>query len=412
MRKLYFLLSCVHSLICDVFRDCGAPRPPLLSSDALTECSRKCDTIHFPENSRLLVSSVDISNTTGLTLLFGANVFINATTNISAYPIAPFFPPMGNTMCYRAVFFGRNVTNLRVIAPPSAVIDGGGEFWQPLRPTLPHQAPKLFELVDSKNVSVVGGTFSNSANWHWHLVFSSDLVFVNVTVLGNRSWGGTDGIDPHSVSNMLIDGAHIDVGDDAIAVTSGVHDITKLLIPTVNVTVRNSFLVSRNFAIGSSVTGNVSEVLVEDSRIGDAEGSAPWAVKIKTHCPLGGAVNNITFRRLLLGKIQPNSYQQPHGGMALSMYMNYGSSSLCSDKTPDPVPTAISNISFIDIFGLSAVWAAKPLNGTSHSNITGLLFRNVSFGSVSAPDPWECVGVAGTRVEGAVSPPLPKNCGL
>ena len=75
-------------------------------------------------------------------------------------------------------------------------------------------------------------------------------------------------------------------------------------------------------------------------------------------------------------------------------------------------PTAITNISFIDIAGLSAVWAASPLNGTAHANVTGLLFRNVSFGPVSAHQPWVCSGVEGTRVEGVVEPPLPKACGL
>ena len=161
--------------VCDVFTDCGARPPPFLSSDALTACARTCRVLSFPENSTLLVSSVDISNTTGLTLLFGAGAIVNATTNISAYPIAPFFPPMGRTTCYRAVFFGRNVTDFQLIASASAVIDGGGAFWQPLRATLPHQAPKLFELVDARNVSVTGGTFSSSANWHIHLVFSTDV---------------------------------------------------------------------------------------------------------------------------------------------------------------------------------------------------------------------------------------------
>ena len=229
-------------------------------------------------------------------------------------------------------------------------------------------------------------------------------------VLGNRSWGGTDGIDPHSCVNVTIQGAHIDVGDDAIAVTSGSRDDNGLLVATRNVTVRNSFLVSRNFAIGSSVAGNVSEVLVEDTRIGEEEGSAPWAVKIKTHCPNGGAVANVTFRRLQLGHIRPNAYQQPHAGYALAIYMDYGSSHLCG---PDPpAPTAISNVSFIDIVGLSAVWAANPFQGTPHANITGLLFKNVSFGPTSAEAPWVCTGVVGTRVEGVVQPPLPQTCGL
>ena len=70
---------------------------------------------------------------------------------------------------------------------------------------------------------------------------------------------------------------------------------------------RNSYLVSRNFAIGSATYSNVSEVLVEDCRIGDDFGSAAWGVKIKNHHPAGGVVSNITFQRLRFGAIKNNS---------------------------------------------------------------------------------------------------------
>ena len=401
--------------VCNAATDCGALPPPSLSSSALSACAASCSTLLFPPHSAFLVSSIDLSNTSGLTLQFGEGATITATPNASLYPIAPFFPPMGNTTCYRAVIFGRNVTNLTLRGPPSAILDGGGAPWQPLRPSLPHQAPKLLELVDVAGLRVEGLTFLNSANWHIHIVFGDDILFSNVTVLGNRSWGGTDGIDPHSCTNMVVEGAHIDVGDDAMAVTSGAHDLTKKLLPSHNITVRNTNMVARNFAIGSGTYANVSEVVVEDCTIGDEHGSAPWAIKIKSHCPYGGVVENVTFQRLKLGHIRPNAYEEPEGGYALAIYANYGSSGLCEEavagEAPSPFsPTLIRNISFVDIVGLSAVWAANPIAGVPHGNpISGLLFRNVSFGPTSASRPWICSNVSGTRAEG-VEPPLPAEC--
>lgn len=406
---------------CDAEIDCGAvPDGRTLSSAALSACVLVCDTITFATNAVFLVSSIDISNTRSLTLDFSDNSGLIATTNISSYPIAPFFPPMGSTSCYRSVIFGRNVSNLLIRGPTTAVIDGQGAMWQPLRPTLPHQAPKMLELVDAINVTVQGLTFLNSANWHIHLVFASNIRMINNTVLGNRSWGGTDGIDPHGSTDVIIEGAHIDVGDDAIAVTSGAHDITGVLYPAKRVHVLNSYLRSRNFAIGSGTFANVSDVVVEDTRIGDDEGSAPWAIKIKTHCPFGGVVSNITFQRLRLGAISPNSYQQPNAGYALAIYENYGGG--CGKDTnitalgPSPFAlTAIHNITFKDIIGTSAVWASNPLEGVElpgGANVTNLHFENVSFGNVSAAQPWICRGVVNTSVVGMVQPPLPTTCGI
>jgi len=405
---------------CDAAAACGAdPTGASLSSDALTACAARCATVVFRANSTFLVSSVDVSHSRGLSLVFEAGARLVATTNASLYPIAPFFPPMGKTLCYRAVLFGRNVSGLTLSGPASAGLDGRGAVWQPRRAGDPVQAPKLLELVDAEDVTVAGLTLRDSANWHVHLVFARRVRMLDNTVLGNRSWGGTDGIDPHSSTDVLIDGALIDVGDDAVAVTSGAHDVTGELLPSARIVVRNSFLRARNFAIGSGTYANVTDVVVEDSTIGDDEGSAPWAIKIKSHCPDGGVVSNVTFQRLRLGAIAPNAYQQPNAGMAIAIYEDYGSSTCGKGAraAPTPARTRIQNITFRDIRGLSAVWAANPIQGivgagANSANVSGLRFENVSFGKVSAREPWVCAGVEGTVVAGAVEPPLPRACGV
>ena len=424
MRVALFLAAFVAltesaaARVCDAVLDCGAVADnKTLSSDALSACAQTCGTIVFPVNSSFLISSIDISNTRNLTLLFEDGAGLYATTNKSAFPIAPFFPPMGNTTCYRANIFGRNISGFRLEGPTTATVDGNGWTWQPDRPTSKIQAPKLLELVDATDVTIQGMSLINSANWHVHVVFCARVLFLNVTVLGAREFGGTDGFDAHSCTDVLVDRALIDVGDDAIAITSGAHDITGALYPTSRVRVVNSYLRARNFAIGSGTYANVTEVVVEDTRIGDDEGSAPWAIKIKSHCPFGGVVSNITFQRLTFGAIKPNSYQQPDGGYAISIYENYGGGcGKSSDgETPSPyAPTDIRNITFKDIVGKSAVWAGNPIQGVlvpGGANVTGLHFENVSFGNVSSRTPWLCDGVVETTAID-VTPPVPSSCGV
>lgn len=399
---------------CDAVRDCGAVADNLTLADgALTACARRCGTIVVAAGAALRVASIDISNTSGLTLELGAGAGLYASGNASDYPLAPFFPPMGKTQCYRAVLFGRNVSRFTLRGPPSAVLDGAGAAFQPGRNTSAIQTPKLFELVDASDVLVQGLTFRNAANWHIHILFGARVTFLNNTVLGPRAWGGTDGIDPSSCTDVLIDGALIDVGDDAIAITAGgVHDLTGALMPTARVTVRNSYLRSRNFAIGSATYSNVSDVLVEDCRIGDDDGSAAWGIKIKSHEPNGGDVSNIMFRNIRMGRIAPNSYEEPDGGMALSIYSNYGGG---RSGGPSPyAPSRTHNVSFVNVTAVAARWAAQPLNGggASGSPLGPLHFDNVDFGNVSEPVPWVCSDVAGTTTHGRVHPPLPASCGL
>ena len=401
--------------VCNVVIDCGAvPDNRTLATDAINACVKSCCatpgcTLYFPPSTAFLITSLDISNTTGLTLMFGANSSLSASTNASLYPISPFYPRMGNTTCYRSVFFGRFVNGLRVLGPSSALVDGNGWSWQPNRSSLPHQAPKLFELLDAVDVEFSGLTWANSANWHFHLQYCTNVTVLNVTVLGSRVFGGTDGIDPSSCTNVLIDGAYIDVGDDGIAITSGVHDLTGALMPSSNITIRNRYIRSRNFAIGSSTSANVSNVCVEDSRIGDDEGSSPWAIKIKTHEPRGGVVSNITFQRLRLGRIAPNAYQQPDGGYAIALYNNYGSPS----GNPLFAPALIDGVLFKDITATSTVWVGHPFAGFQPGAIRNLRFENVTFYDVASSTPFTCVNVTNTTIgKGGIVPTPPSECGL
>ena len=100
-------------------------------------------------------------------------------------------------------------------------------------------------------------TYQNSAFWTLHTLYARRVSFVGVTTLAPRAVGNTDGIDPDSCSDVLIDSCHIDVGDDGISLKSDfrVDPLTGAvtLLPTERVLIRNTTVLSRNIAIGEYI---------------------------------------------------------------------------------------------------------------------------------------------------------------
>lgn len=147
---------------------------------------------------------------------------------------------------------------------------------------------------------------------------------------------------------------------------------------------------------------------MERGRIGDDNGSSPWAVKVKTHTPHGGVVSNITLQGVRLGRIAPNAWQQPHGGTALYVLLEPYNNPAFPPGAPQPAASRFTGISFIDVYALGAV-AAGVFEAAAPLAIEGLTLRNVTFGRVSSRTPWSCARLQGTIAEG-VEPPLPASC--
>eukprot|EP00536_Pseudo-nitzschia_multiseries_P019477 jgi/Psemu1/265222/estExt_Genewise1Plus.C_50770002 len=118
-----------------------------------------------------------------------------------------------------------------------SVIDGVGWKWwckarsmpipqdycgafNPHNETLPPDRfrPKLIEISESTNIVLDRFTARNSPVWFVHLFLTKNVVVTNLTVLAPREVGNTDGLDPDSCENVLIDSCYIDVGDDGVSI--------------------------------------------------------------------------------------------------------------------------------------------------------------------------------------------------
>lgn len=426
--SLFFLASLhgVSGRSCDAVADCGArsdnvtDSAPHLSACAAAggACGEYGSTITFTAGASFMVSSLDFSHTVNLTLSLGAGTSLYGV-GLSRADLIPLQSPLPPTNMpqlpaqWRALLYARNASGFTIEGPSSAIIDGSGASWWAAfaNGSLANQRPKLVELVDSTDVVMRGLTFRNSPFWSLHTLYCSRVSFVGVAVQAPRLIGNTDGIDPDSCSDVLIDSCDVDVGDDGISIKSDFRvdpdTGAAILVPSERILVRNTTVHSRNVAIGSSTYGNITDVLFEGGRIGDdAADSLPWAVKIKTHTPNGGVIRNITFRGVHFGAVGPTA-QQPSGGTAIYVSLTPYNNPTFPPGAPTPASSSFEDITLQDI-DVKSARVAGSLRADAPFLIQRLSVINVSVGG--GPRAWSCARLANTTAR-KVTPPLPSDCG-
>jgi polygalacturonase len=242
------------------------------------------------------------------------------------------------------------------------IIDGAGSYWWHKHQTSTSPdctanrigRPRLVELYNTSRIEVAHIRLQNSGFWTLHPVYSSDIWIHDVTVWAPASSPNTDGIDPDSSQNVLIERCTISCGDDHIAIKSGLDQWGRAVgIASKNITiVGNIHYAGRGISIGSEVSGGVQDVLIKDvSHIGPSE----HGLHIKTAASRGGYVRNVVYQNITMGQIV--------GDALISVTTSYGLASLApSPSPPSPPPTALTdmrNIAYTAIRRGGPILAAK-----------------------------------------------------
>ena len=120
---------------------------------------------------------------------------------------------------------GFNVTNL-TIGGENGTVDGSGRFWYEqgnYGKNESHTRPSLFECVFCRDLVMEDVTFANSSFWTVHPVLSAGLRASRIFII-NPTTGdpllvpNTDGFDPDSTSDVVLEDSYIAVNDDAVAI--------------------------------------------------------------------------------------------------------------------------------------------------------------------------------------------------
>ncbi|KAJ0244479.1 hypothetical protein HA466_0191030 [Hirschfeldia incana] len=166
----------------------------------------------------------------------------------------------------------------------------GQSWWKKYRSKLlNHTRGPLFQIMWSSDIVFANITLRDSPFWTLHPYDCKNVTITNMTILAPVFEApNTDGIDPDSCEDMIIENSYISVGDEGIAIKSGWDQYgTTYGRPSKNILIRNLTIrsnVSAGISIGSKMSGGVSNITVENILIW----SSRRGVRIKTAPGRGG----------------------------------------------------------------------------------------------------------------------------
>jgi polygalacturonase len=187
-------------------------------------------------------------------------------------------------------------------------VDGNGHIWwdakaKEKKDGLPEgPRPMLFDLTHSKGITIEGVTIQNSPQYNIMAVLCDGLTIRNVKILNpGKTAPNTDGVDPISTSNVLIEHTIIDTGDDDVAIKSGLVERGDPNVPSTHITIRDcEFRNGHGLSIGSETAGGVRDVTVENvSFHGTRQG-----IRIKSARGRGNDIGDFLFRNISMTDVE------------------------------------------------------------------------------------------------------------
>jgi polygalacturonase len=225
--------------------------------------------------------------------------------------------------------------------------------------------PDFLELVSCNNVLLEGFKIINSPMWTLHPVYCNNVIIRNVNIYSDGP--NTDGIDPDSCDNVLIERCLFETGDDCIAINSGLNeDGRRVNKPCTNVTIKNCKFIKGHaaLAIGSGMSGGVRNIYFQDSVIDGVE----RGIRVKSLPGRGGYVEDIYFKNISISNVKDG----------IELTMDYPSS---TSVPLTKLPPKFNNFTFDNIEISNADNGIKAL-GLEDSHIGNVTFNKIKLFNV------------------------------
>ncbi|MBN8806944.1 MAG: glycoside hydrolase family 28 protein [Sphingomonas sp.] len=174
--------------------------------------------------------------------------------------------------------------------------------------------PAFVQFFNCRNVMIDGPKFVDSPFWTIHPVYCDGVIVRNIAVVSKHL--NSDGCDPDSCTNVLIEKCHFDVSDDCIAIKSGRdQDGWRVARPTKNVVIRDCRMrtdIAAAIAIGSEMSGGAANIFAERIQVKRAE----HAIYFKANLERGGVVEQVRVRDVKVANTNTliNFTTSYHGG--------------------------------------------------------------------------------------------------
>ena len=224
----------------------------------------------------------------------------------------------------------------------------------------------------AKNILIEGITLTESPMWNVHPVYSENIIVRGITVHSLESPNG-DGIVPDSCKNVLIEYNHLETGDDAVVIKSGLNeDGLKIGIPSENIVVRNFTARdvrtgSGGIVFGSETSGGIRNIYVHDAYFDGCD----RGIRFKTTRGRGNVIENIYIEKVEMKNIENqainfNSYYERDATGKSPLFRNV----YINNIRVDGARTAI------EMIGLPEKWL-------ENINVENATFENVENGAIA-----------------------------
>ncbi|CAH1432074.1 unnamed protein product [Lactuca virosa] len=249
--------------------------------------------------------------TSHMTLFLAEDSVILGLDDEKYWPLMPPLPSYGYGRehpgaRYGSLIHGQNLKDV-VITGHNGTIDGQGQTWwkKYRQKLLNHTRGPLVQIMYSSDILISNITLRDSPFWTLHPYDCKNVTIRNMTILAPLFEApNTDGIDPDSCEDMLIEDCYISVGDDAIAIKSGWDQYGVAYgRPSKNILIRNLVvrsMVSAGISIGSEMSGGISNVRVENVLVWNSR----RAVRIKTAAGRGAYIEDISYKNLTFENVR------------------------------------------------------------------------------------------------------------
>lgn len=228
--------------------------------------------------------------------------------------------------------------------------------------------PSFIQPINCKNLLIEGLSLRNGPQWTIHPVYCENVIIRKMDIISCGP--NTDGLNPDSCKNVLIEDCCFETGDDCIAINSGMNeDGWRVNKPCENIVIRNCVMKEGHggLVIGSGMSGGVRNVYAHDCKISGGD----QGIRLKSMRGRGGFVKNVWFENIEINDVRKEAVQ-------INMFYGY---STVIPKTS--TPSDFSNINVRNITGKGAKIAVE-IKGLQEHPLKDITFENIHLSAETA----------------------------
>jgi len=406
-----------------------------LCSDAIAKAIDQCaaaggGVVELPKTDQgNTYLSGPITLKSNITLQVDEGVTLKFSTDHKLYPMVKTRYESVDIMNFSPLIYAYQCANIRITG--KGTLDGQGRAWwtwaqqnnagRRLMPqytndragkfpleqrifgdTNPGYRTCFIEPYECQNVLIEGVTLHASPFWNIHPLYSTNIIVRGVTVFGD---GGpnTDGCDPDSSKNVLIEKCNFTTGDDCIAIKSGRDgDGIRKNATCENITIRDCVMKGGHGAVtmGSETSAGIKHVFAENCQVDGPDS----AIRLKSTRGRGGGIEDVYIRNMAV--TSTNQY-----GITIDMRYTQTAEAPLGETTPVFRNIRIENFTCnnskqaLYVMGLNESRvenvvlkdiSIKAAKGAHLEYINGFTRENVKITPTSGPD-WELVNATETK---------------